>query len=222
MKAYEEVYKGNAEKLWCGWAVGFKEWFMRFSHKPHLKKAIRWLEIPPDCRILDVGCGSGWAVYEMSRYATKGRLIGIDISPAMVAKAGSSYGEPDRVTFLHGEAEQIPLEDNSFDLAVSFESVFFWPDLSKALTEIHRVLAPGGRVVIFTGIYEGMKFQRFKLKISRFFVGNIAILVRKAQEYEAVFVDAGFSEVSHKMVAGTLCIFGTKSVGASKIETWRK
>ena len=214
MRSYEEAYKANVEKLWSGWAAGFKECFMRISHKPHIQKGIRWLEIPPDCRILDVGCGSGWAVYEMSRYATKGRLVGVDISPAMVAKANSSYGEPDRVTFMHGDAEQIPLEDNSFDLVVSFESVFFWPDLSKALIEIHRVLASDGRVVIFTGIYEGMKFQRFKLRISRFFVGNIAILVRKSQKYKAVFTDAGFSEVSHKMLAGALCIFGTKSVGA--------
>jgi ubiquinone/menaquinone biosynthesis C-methylase UbiE len=214
MRSYEEVYKENVEKLWSGWAAGFKEWFMRISHKPHTKKAIRWLEIPPDCRILDVGCGSGWAIYKMSRYAVKGRLMGIDISLAMVAKANSSYGEPNRVTFLHGDAEQIPLEDNSFDLVVSFESVFFWPDLSKALIEIHRVLASDGRIVIFTGIYEGMKFQRFKLRISRFFVGNIAVLVRKSQKYKAVFTDAGFSEVSHKMLAGALCIFGTKSVGA--------
>lgn len=214
MTSSEEVYKENVEKLWSGWSTGFKEWFMRISHKPHIKKAIQCLNIPPDCRILDVGCGSGWAVYQMSRYAIKGRLIGIDISPAMVAKATRSYGKPGRVTFMHGEAERIPLADNAVDLVVSFESVFFWPDLYKALTEIHRVLTPGGRVVIFTGIYEGMKLQRFKLRISRFFVSDIAILVRKAQEYKAVFTDTGFSEVSHKILAGTLCIFGTKSVGA--------
>ena len=214
MTSSEKIYKENVEKLWSGWAVGFKEWFMRFSHKPHIKKAIRWLEIPPDCRILDVGCGSGWAVYEMSRYSVKEQLIGIDISPAMVAKANSSYGEPDRVTFLHGEVEQIPLEDNSFDLAVSFEPVFFWPDLSKALMEIHRVLVPGGCLAIFTGLYEGMKFQRFMMRISQFFVGDLPIFLRTAQEYKGFFGEAEFSHVSQERVNGVLCISGNKAVGA--------
>ncbi len=214
MGSYEEVYKGNVEKLWSGWAAGFKEWFMRFSHKPHIKKDIRWLEIPPDCRILDVGCGSGWAVYEMSRYAVKGRLIGIDISSAMVAKANSSYGEPDRVTFLQGEAEQIPLEDNSFDLVVSFESVFFWPDISKALMEIHRVLVPGGCLAIFTGLYEGMKFQRFMVRISQFFIGDLPMFLRTAQEYKGFLGEAGFSHISQESVNGVLCISGSKAVGA--------
>ena len=214
MGSYEEFYKENVEKLWSSWAGGFKEWFMRFSHKPHIKKDIRWLEIPPDCRILDVGCGSGWAVYEMSRYAVKGRLIGIDISPAMVAKASSSYGEPDRVTFLQGEAEQIPLEDNSFDLVVSFESVFFWPDISKALMEIHRVLVPGGCLAIFTGLYEGMKFQRFMMRISQFFVGDLHIFLRTAQEYKGFFCEAGFSHISQESVNCVLCISGSKAVGA--------
>lgn len=214
MGSYEEFYKENVEKLWSSWAGGFKEWFMRFSHKPHIKKDIRWLEIPPDCRILDVGCGSGWAVYEMSRYAVKGRLIGIDISPAMVAKASSSYGEPDRVTFLQGEAEQIPLEDNSFDLVVSFESVFFWPDISKALMEIHRVLVPGGCLAIFTGLYEGMKLQRFMMRISQFFVGDLPIFLRTAQEYKGFFCEAGFSHISQESVNCVLCISGSKAVGA--------
>ena len=214
MTSSEEVYKENVEKLWSGWAAGFKEWFMRISHKPHIKKAVQYLSIPYDCRILDVGCGSGWAVYKMSRYATKGRLIGIDISPAMVAKANSSYGKPDRLTFLHGEAEQIPSEDNSFDLVVSFESVFFWPDISKALMEIHRVLVPGGCLAIFTGLYERMKFQRFMMRISQFFVGDLTMFLRTAQEYKGFFGEARFSHISQESVNGVLCISGSKAVGA--------
>ncbi len=137
-----------------------------------------------------------------------------DISSSMVAKANSSYGEPDRVTFLQAEAEQIPLEDNSFDLVVSFESVFFWPDISKALMEIHRVLVPGGCLAIFTGLYEGMKFQRFMMRISQFFVGDLPIFLRRAQEYKGFFGEAGFSHISQESVNCVLCISGSKAVGA--------
>ena len=213
MTSSEEVYKENVAKIWSGWANGFKGWFMRISHKPHIKKAIQRLNIPHDCRILDVGCGSGWAIYKMSHYATKGRLIGIDISPAMVAKANQSYGEPERVSFLYGEAEKIPMGDNVVDLVVSFESVFFWPDLPKALIEIHRVLAPRGRLAIFTGLYEGMKFKRFSVWISRVFIGNIAVFIRMPEEYRAAFSDARFCDISQEKVAGALCISGNKAVG---------
>jgi ubiquinone/menaquinone biosynthesis C-methylase UbiE len=104
----------------------------------------------PGERIVDVGCGPGFYVAELlDEVGTEGSVVGVDVSPQMLAIAARrSKGRPN-VDLREGPATKLPVDDASFDAAVSVQVLEYVDDTSAALSEIHRVLRPGGRVVIW-------------------------------------------------------------------------
>jgi SAM-dependent methyltransferase len=85
------------------------------------------------------------------RRLTRGRVAGIDISEEMVFGARKRFAEEiatERLTVTQAAVEAIPFEDGSFDRAYTVNTIFFWPDVPAGLSEIHRVLRPGGLLVI--------------------------------------------------------------------------
>jgi ubiquinone/menaquinone biosynthesis C-methylase UbiE len=103
----------------------------------------------PGERVLDVACGTGVA----TRLAVKhvgpgGRIAGLDVNPGMLAVARSVTPPDASIEWYEGTAESIPLPDGSFDAVLCSLGMQFVPDKPAALREMHRVLAPGGRVVM--------------------------------------------------------------------------
>ena len=102
-------------------------------------------------RVLDVGCGAGTdSLVAAQMVGPAGRVTGIDMTREMLAKARASARElgAANVAFVEGEAEELPFEDASFDVAISNGVIDLIPDKDAVFSEIHRVLAPGGRVQI--------------------------------------------------------------------------
>jgi ubiquinone/menaquinone biosynthesis C-methylase UbiE len=81
---------------------------------------------------------------------TEGTVTGIDMTPEMLEKARAGAAELglENVTFVEGEAEQLPFGDESFDVVISNGVIDLVPDKDAVFAEIHRVLAPGGRMQI--------------------------------------------------------------------------
>lgn len=103
-------------------------------------------QIKPGQRVLDVACGTGILAREvLSRMGTSGRVVGIDPSPGMIAVAKQLAPA---VQWRKGAAESLPFTDQSFDAVVSQFGLMFFADRLRALREMHRVLAPGGRLVV--------------------------------------------------------------------------
>lgn len=96
-------------------------------------------------RVLDIACGEG---YGTAALAVSGatQVIGVDVSPETCAHARSKYGVDARI----GSAEAIPLADASVDAVVSFETIEHLEQPEVFLNECHRVLAPGGCLIIST------------------------------------------------------------------------
>ncbi len=93
--------------------------------------------------LLDLGCGSG---YWLGRYADEAaEVIGIEPDPRLLPIA---TGRDPRVRVLHGSAEHIPLEDQSVDVVHARFAYFFPPGCDAGLTEVMRVLRPGGSLVV--------------------------------------------------------------------------
>ena len=96
--------------------------------------------------MLDLGCGSGWW---LSGYAeevgTGGRVIGVEPDPTLLPLARS---RPGGATVLTGSAEHVPLPDASIDVAHARFAYFFPPGCDAGLTEVLRVLRPGGALVV--------------------------------------------------------------------------
>src|SRR5690348_2149956 len=99
---------------------------------------------PSPGRVLDVGCGTGMLLRELARRLPgAATLTGIDAAAGMISQARAKAGDP-RMTFVHGTAERMPFDDQSFDLVISTTSFDHWADQRAGLAECHRVLARGG------------------------------------------------------------------------------
>lgn len=100
-------------------------------------------------RLLDVACGTGIAArVARQRVGDRGRLVGIDASPAMLDIAKSVAPS---IEWRRGDAALLPVGPNeAFDIVTCHQGLQFFPDKPAALREMRRVLAPGGRVAIAT------------------------------------------------------------------------
>lgn len=115
-------------------------------------------------QILDVACGPGLYTRRLAQHLTgEGRVIGLDFSPAMLARAartrparsapGAGAKDPhDRTTFIRGDAHQLPFADNTFDTVACFAALYLIPDPLPVIDELVRVTRPGGEVAIFTSV----------------------------------------------------------------------
>jgi arsenite methyltransferase len=104
----------------------------------------------PGEHVLDVGCGPGFYVKELLEHVgADGSVTGVDVSRAMLAVAAKRVQGHDNVAFVEAEATSLPVPDGAFDAALSVQVLEYVPDVAAALAEIHRVLRPGGRIVIW-------------------------------------------------------------------------
>ncbi|MCB7128430.1 MAG: methyltransferase domain-containing protein, partial [Candidatus Brocadiales bacterium] len=101
--------------------------------------------------VLDLGCGAGLdSLLAARRVGPEGRVIGIDMTPDMVRKAsenGQKLGV-ENVEFRQGSAEQLSLGNTSVDIVLSNGVINLCPDKGRVVSEIYRVLRPGGRLYV--------------------------------------------------------------------------
>jgi len=99
--------------------------------------------------VLDLGCGAGFdALVAAQLVGPTGRVVGIDLSPEMLAVASAALAETPYtwVSFRQGEVEALPFPDTSFDVVLSNGVLNLVPDKPRAVREIYRVLRPGGHL----------------------------------------------------------------------------
>jgi SAM-dependent methyltransferase len=97
----------------------------------------------PGARIVDVGFGGGYTLRRLAPLVRPARVTGVEISEAMVSGLGD--GDYD----LHlADAAALPFPAASFDVVLSVNTIYFWPDPARVLAEVRRVLVPGGRLVL--------------------------------------------------------------------------
>ena len=101
-------------------------------------------------RILDVGCGPGFYVTELAEVVGReGSVTGLDASADMLAVAARRAQGHDNVTFHQADATSLPVPDASFDRAVCVQVLEYVRDVPTALSQMHRALRPGGRVLVW-------------------------------------------------------------------------
>lgn len=99
--------------------------------------------------VLDLGSGSGFdSILALRQVGPTGRVIGIDMTPAMIekARANAAMLGHNQVEFREGMLEDLPVADDSVDVIISNGVLNLTPDKEKALAEAFRVLKPGGRL----------------------------------------------------------------------------
>jgi arsenite methyltransferase len=108
------------------------------------------LAAAPGERILDVGCGPGFYCAELlDDVGQSGAVVGLDASAAMLALAERRCAGRGNVELREADATDLPVEDASFDGAISVQVQEYVGEIATSLAELHRALRPGGRLVVF-------------------------------------------------------------------------
>lgn len=138
-------------------------WEMEYT----VTKLIEKLEPLSNPTILDVGCGTGYALFELyKKLDGSGDYHGIDISENMIkeARKNANQRKYNNCTFNVSDAEKMDYPDQTFDLVISNMVLQYLPDQEKGLKEILRVLKQGGKIAIAT---EGEHYGRFYFSLLR-------------------------------------------------------
>lgn len=114
------------------------------GHGDVARQVIERMEIGSGEKVLDLGCGTGWATRLLAKTAAGVQAIGIDVSPRMIERAEELHSLTIRARYDLGCFEELTFRDGEFDRIFSVEALYYALDLDAALSEAFRVLRPGG------------------------------------------------------------------------------
>ncbi len=112
------------------------------------REAVAFLDLPPDGTLLDVATGTGDVALIAHEYYPTARVIGVDLTPAMMLQAArKSESVADQLQWALSDGLSLAFPDNTFDGVISAFMIRNVPDITQAFGEQRRVVSPGGRVV---------------------------------------------------------------------------
>jgi ubiquinone/menaquinone biosynthesis C-methylase UbiE len=150
-------------------------------------RALEWLDVDDGDRVLDVGCGTGFATEGILQYTDD--VHGLDQSDGQLSKAFAKFGRDGDVRFYRGDAERLPFRDDAFDALWSSGSIEYWPNPVAALREFRRVTKPGGTVLVVGPDYpDSTVFQK---------LADAIMLFYDESEADRMFSAAGFEAFDH-------------------------
>ncbi|MBP7147771.1 MAG: class I SAM-dependent methyltransferase [Acidobacteria bacterium] len=154
--------------------------------------------------VLDLGTGPGWLLLRLDQLGPPARLVGIDLSRPMLARAARTLARVRsgaEIELVEANASRLPFEDGSFDAVVSSGSLHHWKDPLAALAEARRVLRPGGVALIYDLITDVPRAVRDRA--ARDF-GRLPMLLLWLHAFEEPFHSrAGLEEIARQSVFGS-------------------
>lgn len=168
------------------------------------------LQINEDATVLDVGCGGGANIARLLAKCPQGHVTGLDNSTISL-EGTKDYNYRDvvdkRCLVVGGNATQMPLAKNMFDVVTAFETVYFWPSLAKGISEVFRVLKQGGTAVIANEM-DGL------LPEYRNIENAVGMLVYTIDEITEALTKAGFTDIQsrHDEERHFICVTAVKPI----------
>lgn len=166
------------------------------------------LDLQPGDRVLEVGCGGGYLVERVSGVVTEGLVVGVDSSPGMVAFCERRYGhlvKGGSFEVMCAGAEALPYPPGHFTKTCTVNTVFYFADASRAVSELWRVLAGGGLAVICFTCKEHLEDRSF---------AKHGLSLYEPEDVQRLMESAGFGKI--RMVRGSdrwrefICAVGRK------------
>lgn len=175
----EHIHHGfYPEGRWSG--VDFKA-----AKSDMVDRLLQWAGVRGAERVLDVGCGIGGSSRHLSR-RLDAEVTGVTLSSAQVARARQLTPSRVRARFQVADALELPFDDGSFDLVWSCESGEHMPDKRRFLSEMTRVLAPGGVLVMATWVRSaGPTSARAERRLRRIYQDWALPPFARLEDYEA-------------------------------------
>lgn len=195
----------------------FRQWAPLFAKIAH---------VGPGTRVLDVACGTGILARELAaRVGPSGSVTGLDLLPGMLEVAKQIAPN---IEWEQGTAQDLPFRDQSFDVVVSQFGLMFFPDRTKSLREMLRVLAPGGHlaVAVWDSLDNIPAFADEVAALERI-AGRVAADALRAPfvlgnraELEQLARDAGISNVTVRTSPGTARFPSIHSLVEADLRGW--
>jgi len=135
------------------WAEKGRDKELEHEHLDVVKQVIAAMALRPGERVLDLGCGNGWATRLIAQANAGVQAIGVDASPKMIERAEALHSNTIRARYELGTFEKIDFKDAHFDRVFSMEALYYASDLGQAIRECFRVLKPGGSVETLVDYY---------------------------------------------------------------------
>ena len=118
------------------------------QHKTWRKRVMKEMNVKPGSKALDVCCGTAdWSISLSKAVGPTGEVIGVDFSENMLEVGKGKTQDMHNIQLVHGDAMNLPFEDNEFDYVTIGFGLRNVPDYLATLKELYRVLKPGGMVV---------------------------------------------------------------------------
>jgi ubiquinone/menaquinone biosynthesis C-methylase UbiE len=163
--------------------------------------------------LLDIGTGPARLLLALHKKAPQIKLIGIDSSSAMVAKAKENVAGIESIEIKQGNADSIPFPDNSFDIVVSTASIHHWKQPTVGLNEAYRVLKKGGFALIYDlvrdtpqSIFDDYKNKFGKLKMTLFWLHSFEEPFYTQQSFQALAASTSFGNCQSKFLGLLFCL----------------
>ncbi len=168
---------------------------MEKSHWEITRQLIEAMDINEQDNVVDLGCGVGWATRVLAQKASRGIVLGVDLSDRMIAQARTGYRNPHNALFLVADASGIPCAESFFNALLSVESIYFYPGLDLAFHEVHRILKPQGKAFFLINYYKENIYGHDWAKHI-----DIPVHMLGAEDYVTVLKTSGFKIATHRRV----------------------
>ena len=179
----------------------------RLIYAPFARKIVESLApMESGSTIVDLGTGPGILSIELHKLLPQAKIIGIDLSSDMLEIARKNADEAGMSNFETrlGKAEEIPVEPNSVNLVVTQSSFHEWEDQRKGLSEIFRILKPGGSLILkdynrswLSGWRRGL-FKFLLTMVGESYEDHVGMFKFTFDQVADLLKEAGFDEINGK------------------------
>ncbi|TQV87729.1 class I SAM-dependent methyltransferase [Aliikangiella coralliicola] len=130
------------------WTDEVAQWYAeKYGDWPTTYEVVKHINWRSKDNVVDIGCGTGSTLRAISNYVKHGQLFGVDPMPVML-KVARETSNDNRLNYLSGSAECLPLDNASIDKVISVNSFHHWRNIIAGLAEVKRVLTSTGRLFI--------------------------------------------------------------------------
>lgn len=164
---------------------------MNENHREISEFAFEKVNVSETDKVIDIGCGGGVNIEKFLKLTSE-NVDGLDYSEVSVAetiKRNQDAVDCGKSRVIHADVRDMPIDDESYDLASAFETIYFWPDIGETFREVSRIIKPNGQFMIAQGTDGNHPDDEKWLATVE------GMHVYTAPELEKYLLDAGFKSI---------------------------
>ena len=195
-------------------AEAYERYLVPIFFEPWADRLLASADVRPGEQVLDVACGTGSVARRAAgRVGPSGTVTGLDLNEGMLAVARRAAGAAHpAIEWRQGDAAELPFADGSFDVILCQQAVQFFPDRTRALREMRRVLRRSGRAAfsVLRGIEHSPAYVPMADALSRYVAPEAGEMVRSIfpawdlEHVRGLAREAGFADVRARIEVGSI------------------